>query len=136
MGVGGGWSKSLIRISFLEAVNGFRVTFLSLCIFLGYEFNVMAVLEAVVFFTKRITLKTLVKSVTVHYTSEGDRIIGDGDRSRKLHANTVQQKNTVQILTFSSVMCPCYRVCMKFRASVSISSIPDFSSSSRQVWIT
>ena len=39
-------SKSL-RISFLEAVYGFRVSFLSLCIFLGYEFNVMAVSGAV-----------------------------------------------------------------------------------------
>ena len=43
---GGGGSKSL-RISFLEAVYGFRVSFLSLCIFLEFKFNVMAVSGAV-----------------------------------------------------------------------------------------
>ena len=37
----GGGSESL-RISFLEAVYGFRVSFLSLCIFLEYKLNVMA----------------------------------------------------------------------------------------------
>ena len=37
----GGGSESL-RISYLEALYGFRVSFLSLCIFLGYEFDVMA----------------------------------------------------------------------------------------------
>ena len=42
---GGGGSESL-RILFLETVYGFRVLFLSLCIF-GYEFNVMAVSGAV-----------------------------------------------------------------------------------------
>ena len=31
------------RLSFLEAVYGFRVSFVSLCIFLGYDFDVMAV---------------------------------------------------------------------------------------------
>ena len=39
--VTGGGSESL-RISYLEALYGFRVSFLSLCIFLGYEFDVMA----------------------------------------------------------------------------------------------
>ena len=39
-----GESESL-RISFLEAVYGFRVSFLSLSIFLGYEFDFMAVSE-------------------------------------------------------------------------------------------
>ena len=43
---GGGGGESL-RISFLEAVYDFRVSFMSLCIFLGYEFNVMAVSGAV-----------------------------------------------------------------------------------------
>ena len=38
----GGGVESL-RISFLEVVYGFRVSFLSLYLFLGYEFNVMAV---------------------------------------------------------------------------------------------
>ena len=59
-----GVSESL-RISFLEAVYGFRV--LSLCIFLEYEFDVMAVSGAVCAFTKIIALKTLVKSVTVAF---------------------------------------------------------------------
>ena len=44
-GAGGG-VKSL-RISFLEAVYGFRVSYLSLYIFLGYEFSFMAVSGAV-----------------------------------------------------------------------------------------
>ena len=39
---GDGGFESL-RILFLEAVYGFRVSFLSLSIFLGYEFNVMTV---------------------------------------------------------------------------------------------
>ena len=43
---GGGGSESL-RISFLEAVYGFRVSFLSLSIFLRYEFDVIAVSGAV-----------------------------------------------------------------------------------------
>ena len=43
----GGRGSESLRISFLEAVYGFRVSFLSLCTFLGYEFNVMAVLGAV-----------------------------------------------------------------------------------------
>ena len=50
MGEGGGGRKGgseSLRISFLEAVYGFRVSFLSLCIFLGYELNVMAVSGAV-----------------------------------------------------------------------------------------
>ena len=38
---GEGGYKSL-TMSFLEVVYGFRVSFLSLCIFLGYEFDVMA----------------------------------------------------------------------------------------------
>ena len=42
----GGGSESL-RISFLEAVYGFRVSFLSLSIFLRYEFDVIAVSGAV-----------------------------------------------------------------------------------------
>ena len=43
--VTGRWSERL-RISFLEAVYGFRVSFLSLtvCSFLGNEFDVMAVI--------------------------------------------------------------------------------------------
>ena len=41
-----GGSESL-RISVLEALYGFRVLFFSLCIFLGYEFDVMAVSGAV-----------------------------------------------------------------------------------------
>ena len=41
-GGGGGGSKRL-RISFLEAMYSFRVSFLSLSIFLGYEFDVMAI---------------------------------------------------------------------------------------------
>ena len=45
-GGGGGGSESL-KISFLGAVYGFGVSVLSLCIFLGYEFNVMAVSGAV-----------------------------------------------------------------------------------------
>ena len=49
----------------LEAVHGFRVSFLSLCIFLGYEFGVMAVWGQFELFTKRIALKTSVKSMTV-----------------------------------------------------------------------
>ena len=40
---GGGGSESL-RISLFEVVYGFRVSLLSLCIFLGYDFDVMAVL--------------------------------------------------------------------------------------------
>ena len=43
---GVGESESL-RISFLEAVYGFRVSFLSLRTFLRYEFDVMAVSGAV-----------------------------------------------------------------------------------------
>ena len=39
----GGVGGERLRISFLEAVYGCRVSFLSLCIFLGYQFNVMAV---------------------------------------------------------------------------------------------
>ena len=39
---GGGGGGERLRISFLEAVYSFRVSSLSLCIFLGYE-NVMAV---------------------------------------------------------------------------------------------
>ena len=58
-----GESESL-RISFLEAVYGFRVSFLSLSIFLGYEFDFMAVSEQFVPYTKIIALKTLVKSMT------------------------------------------------------------------------
>ena len=50
-----GGSESL-RISFLEAVYGFRLSFLSLCIFFGYEFNVMAVL-----FTKRYCFENIGK---------------------------------------------------------------------------
>ena len=48
-GGGGGrgrGSKSL-RMPFSEAVYGFWMSFLNLCIFLGYEFNVMAVSGAV-----------------------------------------------------------------------------------------
>ena len=45
-GGAGGGSESL-KISFLGAVYGFGVSVLSLCIFLGYEFNVMAVSGAV-----------------------------------------------------------------------------------------
>ena len=41
-GWGEGGCESL-RISFLEVVYGFRVSFLSLCIFGGYEFDIMAV---------------------------------------------------------------------------------------------
>ena len=55
------------RISFLEAVYGFKVSFLSLCIFLGYEFNVVAVSGAVCVCTKRIALKISVKSVIVAF---------------------------------------------------------------------
>ena len=44
--MGGGGPESL-RISFLEAVYGFRVSFLSLCIFLGCEFNFVLVSGAV-----------------------------------------------------------------------------------------
>ena len=43
---GVGESESL-RISFMEAVYGFRVSFLSLRTFLRYEFDVMAVSGAV-----------------------------------------------------------------------------------------
>ena len=57
-----GGSENL-RISVLVAVYGFRVSFLSLCIFLGYEFNVMAVSVAVCAFA----LKTSVKSMTVAF---------------------------------------------------------------------
>ena len=32
-----------LRISFFETVNGYRVSTLSMCIFLGYEFDVMAI---------------------------------------------------------------------------------------------
>ena len=56
-----------VRISFLEAVYGFRVSFLSLYFFLGYEFNFMTVSGAVCAFTKRIALKTSVKSVTIAF---------------------------------------------------------------------
>ena len=44
---GGGGGFESLRISFLEAVYSFRVSFLSLCIFWGYKFNVMAVSGAV-----------------------------------------------------------------------------------------
>ena len=43
---GGGGFESL-RISVLEAMYGFRVSFLSLRIFSGYKFNVMAVSRVV-----------------------------------------------------------------------------------------
>ena len=58
-----GESESL-RISFLVVVYGFRVSFLSLSIFLGYEFDFMAVSEQFVPYTKIIALKMLVKSMT------------------------------------------------------------------------
>ena len=45
-GGGGGRSESL-RISFLEAVYGLRVSFLSLYNVLGYEFDVIAASGAV-----------------------------------------------------------------------------------------
>ena len=38
-----GEGSESLRTSFLEAVYGFRVSFLSLCISFGYEFNAMAV---------------------------------------------------------------------------------------------
>ena len=47
-GGGGGWESKNLGISFLEAVYGFRVSFLSLCIFLCvYDFKAMAVSGAV-----------------------------------------------------------------------------------------
>ena len=64
---GGGGSESL-RILFLEAVYGFRVSFLTLSVFLEYEVDVMAVSGAVfVLSTKIIALKTSVKSVAVAF---------------------------------------------------------------------
>ena len=59
-------SKSL-KISVLEAVCGFRVSFLSLC-FLG-DINLMSwqFRGQLVLFTKIIALKTLVKTVTVAF---------------------------------------------------------------------
>ena len=43
MTLGGGVSE-ILRITFLETVFGLKVSFFSLYIFLGYEFDVMAVL--------------------------------------------------------------------------------------------
>ena len=59
----GGGSESL-RISFLQAVYGFRVSFLSLCNFLGYEFNVMAVSEVV---CVKLSLKSVIVAFIVNY---------------------------------------------------------------------
>ena len=63
-----GGSESL-RISFLEAVYGFRVSFLSLCIFLRYARNLMSwqFRGQFVLLTKRIVLKTSGKSVIVTF---------------------------------------------------------------------
>ena len=63
---GGGGSENS-RIAFLEAVFSFRVSFLSLSIFLWYEFDVMAVSGALCTFYKNNCLKTSVKSVTAAF---------------------------------------------------------------------
>ena len=62
----GGGSESL-KISFLEAVHGFRMSFLILCIFLVYDLMPWQFWEKYVLFTKIIALKTLVKSMTVAF---------------------------------------------------------------------
>ena len=63
-----GGSESL-RISFLEAVYGFRVSFLSLCIFLRYARNLISLQfrGQFVLFTKIIVLKASGKSVIVAF---------------------------------------------------------------------
>ena len=64
-GAGGG--PKIQGIAFLEAVFSFRMSFLSLSIFLWYEFDVMAVSGAVCTFYKNNCLKTSVKSVTAAF---------------------------------------------------------------------
>ena len=60
----GGRGSESLRISFLEAVYVFRMSFLSLCIFLGNEFNSWQFRGQFVLFTKQNALKTSVKSLT------------------------------------------------------------------------
>ena len=56
------------------------------------------------------------------HTSDGDGS-GDGRGSTKSHINPVKWRRSrgKQTLLFSSVPSPFYRVCMEFRASVSVS---------------
>ena len=63
--VGGGFES--LRISFLEAVYSFRVSFLSLCIFWGISLMSWQFRGQFVLFTKIIALKTSVKSKTVAF---------------------------------------------------------------------
>ena len=57
------------------------------------------------------------------HTSDGDWS-GDGDGSTKSHTNPVKRRRNrrKQTLPFSSLPYPFYRVCMKCRASVSVSA--------------